>query len=291
MSRKVEVNFTVVAGKKRIGKSNETLKELLFKYIAKLKRRALIYDPSNEYSSYKLDQFLPDGSENPSARKIQIGLLPHNKIAQFSIQNTIEIRRIAPIDKYGRRLTADEQGDLIIEMMDQFRNGCIFIEDLNKTFGDSLPDEVTGFLTNNAHRNCDVIFHVQDIGRLVPKIWQQTNIVRMHKMLDGVDKSKHKLGNDFEIFKIAENIVETEYRKGNIRYFVYIDRDEGKIKGAFTPEMFLKAVTDYIDIDAQHMVKRYTNKKDDFNKAVYTYAQAKQRVKTELFRKYYPAKF
>lgn len=286
--KKDEVNFTVVAGKKRVGKSNETIKQLLFKYVAGLKRKGIIYDPNNEYSQYKIDNYLPDGSENPNARIIKVDSIPHDKIGMFRDQKLVELRRIVPIDKWGRPLDDKQQGALIGRMMTDFRGGCVFVEDLLTVYGDNIPDYVSGFLSNNAHRDCDVLFHVQDIGRLVPKLWQQCNIVRMHKMLDGVDKSRGKLGKDFEIFKIAENIIEDQFRRGKTWYWVYVHRDEGKIKGDFDAMMFLRAITEYIDMDGQDLIKRYERMRGDNNEVIYTYAQAKQRVKTELFNKYWP---
>lgn len=288
---KTEVNLTVVAGRKRIGKSNETIKQLLFKYVAKLRRRCIIYDHNNEYGEYIIDQYNQDGTINPNAKVVRIDTLPHDKIALFSAQKTIEIRRIVPVDKFGRKMMADQQEQLIIKMMDEFRNGCIFIEDLNTVFGDTLPVTVTGFITNNAHRNCDVLFHVQDIGRLVPKIWQNTNIVRLHKMLDGVDKSKHKITIEYEIFKIAELMVEAIYAlggKANESFFVYVDRDYKKIRGKYTTALYLNAIKQYVDIDGQKLIKRIENQRNENNQKKYTYQQARQLVITQLFHRYFP---
>jgi hypothetical protein len=290
---KAEVNLTVVAGRKRIGKSNETIKQLLFKYVAKLRRRCLIYDHNNEYGEYVLDQYNQDGSINPNAKVVRIDTLPHDKIKMFAGQRLIEIRRIVPIDKFGRKMQADQQEQLIIKMMDEFRNGCIFIEDLNTVFGDTLPVTVSGFITNNAHRNCDVIFHVQDIGRLVPKIWQNTNIVRLHKMLDGVDQSKEKLGKaGYEIFKIAELMVESIYNlggKANESYFVYVDRDYKKIRGKYATAHYLNAIKQYVDLEGHQMVKRMENQREGTSdKKKYNYQQARQLVITQLFNRYFP---
>lgn len=289
---KSEVNLTVVAGRKRIGKSNETIKQLLFKYVAKLRRRCLIYDHNNEYGEYTIDYYNSNGTVNPNAKVIRIDTLPHNKISEFSSQNQIEIRRIVPVDKFGRKMMPDQQEQLIIKMMDEFRNGCIFIEDLNTVFGDTLPVTVSGFITNNAHRNCDVIFHVQDIGRLVPKIWQNTNIVRLHKMLDGVDQSKEKLGKaGYEIFKIAELMVDAVYSvggKANESFFVYVDRDYKKIRGRYTTALYLDAIKKYVDLDAHQQIKRIERQRDESNKTKYTYQQARQLVITQLFNRYFP---
>jgi hypothetical protein len=141
----------------------------------------------------------------------------------------------------------DEQDDLIVKMMMEFRGGCLFIDDLNTVFGDSLPKKVSGFFSNNAHRDCDILMQMQSVGRVLPKMWQNTNAVRFHKQLDSVKSSKAKLKDDYEIFLLAEKLVNFQYANGNKRFFVWVDKDENKIRGAFNKAMFERAIIDYLE--------------------------------------------
>jgi hypothetical protein len=180
--------------------------------------------------------------------------------------------------------------NVMIGAMQDFKNGCLLIDDMNTIFGDSLPTQVSGFLTNNAHRGCDIILHVQDIGRILPKMWQNIDFLRMHKMYEGVDSASEKLSsNNYQIFKIMENMVDTQYELGNKRFFVTADRDSNKIKGNYTSSMLLQAIQQFVEVDGASLIKRFENIKDDNRKSVYSYSQAKQRVKGDLFRKYLPA--
>jgi len=286
---KDEVSLTLAAGKKRVGKTNESLKQLLYQYVGKLARRSLIFDPNNEYSDYVIDGKLENGEPNPRGVPVKIAKILPDQLPMFNRQKIIEIRRLVPYNEYGLKLDPENQAKLIIDAMQTFKNGCLLIDDLNTVFGDSLPTQVSGFLTNNAHRGCDIILHVQDIGRILPKMWQNIDFLRMHKMYEGVDSANEKLSpSNYQIFKIMENMVEKQYDLGNRRFSVTADRDQNKIKGNYTTGMLLQAVQEYVEVDANHLIKRYLNILDNNRKSIYSYADAKQRVKTDLFKKYLP---
>jgi len=275
-----ETKLIVVSGRKRIGKSNETLRMLYNEYTrGQYARKVLIFDPNNEYGAYEL-------YDRGVKRVVRVPLLGHNDILSFNKQKLIEIRRIVPINQYGQPLTPDEQDFLIVKMMQEFRGGCLFIEDLNTVFGDSLPKRVSAFFTNNAHRDCDIVIQLQSIGRILPKMWQNTQVIRFHAQLDSVDQSKNKLKEDYEIFKIAQLMVNFQYENGNIRFFVFVDKEDKKIRGAYSRAMFEKAVMDYLG-ENDGLVKKEMNKVD-FNtgKKRYTPKDALEAVKRRIIKEY-----
>jgi len=276
-----ETKLIVVTGRKRIGKSNETLRLLWDEYTrGDFKRKALIFDPNNEYGAYEL-------FHNGRKEKVNIPVLGHDDIVKFNKQRLVEIRRIVPINKYGKPLLPEDQDDLIVKIMSEFRGGCLFIEDLNTVFGDSLPKKVSAFFTNNAHRDADIIIQMQSIGRILPKMWQNTQLIRFHKQLDSVDQSKGKLKEDYEIFKIAENMVSYQYEQGNVRFFVWLDKEDKKIRGNFTKEMFDFAVDEYLS-ENNSLVTRQM-KKIDFatGKQKYTPKEAYDSVKDKFYKEYF----
>ena len=236
----------LVTGVKRIGKSNGTIKFLNEIYCRDTSygpgRKALIYDHNNEYKNYTVHR------DDGTTYNVNVPLIGHDDITRFSNQRFVEMRRITPIDKYGRPMSADDQDALIVRAMTEFRGGCLFIEDLNTVFGDSLPKAVSGFFTNNAHRDCDIILHVQSIARVVPKLWQNCNMVRFLRQQDSVLESKEKLGAHFTLFQLEQLIVDFQYNNGNKRYYLYVDKDERKIVGNVTQGMFDKAVIDYLQM-------------------------------------------
>ena len=276
-----ETKLIVVTGRKRIGKSNETLRFMYNEYTRGLfARKGLIFDPNNEYGAYEL-------YANGRKTIVNVPLLLPQDITKFNKQKVVEIRRIVPLDKYNQPLLPEDQDDLLVKMMSEFRGGCLWIEDLNTVFGDSLPKKVSGFLSNNAHRDCDIILQMQSIGRILPKMWQNTQIVRFHSQLDSVEQSKNKLKEDYEIFKIAQEMINYQYNNGNTRFFVWVDKEDKKIRGNYSKGMFDKAVMDYLS-ENNHIVKREMNKIDfTTGGKKYTAQEALSAVKDGLFREYY----
>jgi hypothetical protein len=195
------------------------------------------------------------------------------------------MRRIVPIDKYGKPLSGEEQDKLIVKCMTEFRGGCLWVEDLNVVFGDTLPKRVTGFFTNNAHRDCDIILQLQSISRILPKMWSNCNSVRMHKQLDSADQSKNKLKDNYELFKIAQILVNEEYDNGNIRFFVWIDMDDHKIRGAYSLAQYKMAVREYIS-ENPVQIKREMSKMN-FGGNNYTQDDALQALTNRLIKEFY----
>ncbi len=275
-----ETKLIIVTGRKRIGKSNETLRMLIYEYISgSHPRKVLIFDPNNEYGAYEM-------YANGTKSIVRVPVLGHNDILKFNKQRHVEIRRIVPINAYGYPLAPEEQDTLIVKMMTEFRGGCLWIEDLNTVFGDSLPKKVSGFFSNNAHRDCDIVMQMQSIGRVLPKMWQNTQLVRFHAQLDSVDQSKDKLREDYEIFKVAQLMVDFQYNTGNQRFFVWVDKEDKKIRGAYSRKMFDKAIMEYLEENAG-IVKKELNRTDYITgKKKYEPAQALNVVKARLYKEY-----
>ena len=290
-STKRECNLTLVAGVKRIGKSNETLRHILESYIrdnlktGKHGLKCLIFDINNEYGGYEL--FCSD----KKVRMVRVPILDSSKIKQFNMQRVVEVRRIVPSKEKkpdGTLIADDDQAteELLLKVVKDFRGGLLFIDDLNTVFGDSLPKKFAGLLSNNAHRNADILLQVQSIGRILPKMWQNTNYVRFHHQLDSVDDSQDKLTTHYEIFKIAQLLVDERYYNGEKRFFVWVDRDDFKIKGAYTAQQLEAAIDEYISVKSS-VLKPFLDKKDGNGSKVYTYPQAVQMKRKQLFDKFY----
>lgn len=265
------------SGMQGVGKTYLSLKQSLYQaYIAQHKRKSLVFDTNNEYGQYEID-----GTVH------RIPILAHSEIGKYSTNKIPEVKRIIPFHPNGAPMNEDETEALLIKVITLFRGGTLFIEDLNRIYADSLPKRVSGLLCNVRHRNCDVVFHLQSIGRLLPKMRQNTKIVRYHYQLDAVADSADKLAGEIEIFYLAEKLVNAQYEQGNIRFFVYIYRETKKIKGAFSPKMFATAIQEYISENPE--VTRNLERKRDptTSKKVYNLEQATQMKTMELFKRYY----
>lgn len=280
MSRN-EVKLMVTSGRKRIGKSNTTLKEIVYNYIVnkegKKARRVVIFDTNDEYGSYEID----------GKTMVHVKTIPISEVLRFSVHPVVEVRRVVPKKKNGLPMEDYEVEKLLIKCMTDFRGGLLYIEDLNVIWGDSLPKKLTSYICNNAHRDCDIIFSIQSLGRMLPKMWQNTNVVRFHYQNDPLDRQKLK--DDYAIFSIAKTIVDDQYMSGNIRYYLYVDKDDSKIRGDVTREMALQSIREYLMMN-NNTVKKYQSKIDVTGKMQNDYKTAFGLAVNELFKKYFDFK-
>lgn len=205
-----------------------------------------------------------------------------------------DVRRIRPYYLSGGKwkpMGAEEKMNTLSKVLQPkigFRGGCLLIDDINKYVEDyEMPKDLTGQLAGNAHSDLDIILHYQSVGRILPKVIQNTNMFRYHYQLDPVSKSATKLSDATEVFQIAEIMVNDQYQvKKNKRFFVFIDREEGKIMGNFNYSMFDAALVEYISMN-DGVLRPYLRQKNDLGKPIYTYQQAVQHVKSKLFQKYW----
>lgn len=262
----------IVTGKKRVGKSYESLRQLLYyAYISKTPRKSLIYDVNNEYGNYTIEN---------KVHKIQT--IKEKDLIKYSNHKGGEVRRIVPILDNGLPMEPEEAEALLIKTITYSRNVIIMIDDLNTIFGDSMPVKFSSLLCNNAHRGADVILQIQSVGRLLPKLLQNCEIIRFHSQLDDVDDSKGKLMGDYKILKIAQLMVNKVARTTNPRFFVNVYRNEGRIKGAFSPRMLATAIQDYL-LENPSELTPMLQRRDGKGKKVYTYETALQIKVKEMY--------
>ena len=245
-----EPKLLVAVGKKGVGKSYTT-KEMMNNYAyANPKRRVLILDVNDEYFDVK-------------AISIQ-------DVPLFSIHPQIEVRRIRPFLDNGKRMTLDDIASTLFIILETFRNGLLLVEDINKYISDTMPNDLVGAICTNRHIGVDIIMHYQSIGRITSKVWQNLNIIRMHKITDAVKKHKHKFEDKYEYLSIAEIMINQEYEKGNKHFFVYVDVDDEKVYGSFTKAQYDNAVNIFIQNNYSNIINPMLNARGMDGKKVHT---------------------
>ncbi len=240
----------LVVGKKRVGKTYATIQSLdkavmgnPAKGIAP--RKALIFDVNDEFSNFKF---------NGGQRKIK--RLAIKDIELFSIHPLAEIRRIAPFWDDGRRLTTSDMHEVLSIILDNYRNGILLVEDINKYTGDNVSSDLIGSLATCRHAGLDVYAHFQQISRAGnPKLFGNANFIRYHKTNDTVSRHEKKFEEKTELLQLAENIVNYFYSvKGYtedekyLRTYVWVDVDESKIKPGNFP---------FTDVDVDNSIRKY----------------------------------
>jgi len=262
-----EPKLLVAIGKKGVGKSFTTEK-MIQSYVmgnpAKgvPARRVLILDVNDEYANYK-------------AIRIQ-------DVTLFSVHPMIEARRIRPFLDDGKKMTLDDIAQTLFVILDTFRNGLLLIEDVNKYISDTMPNDLVGAICTNRHIGVDIILHYQSIGRITSKVWQNVNIIRLHKFTDTVKKHKHKFEDKFEYLSIAEAMINYKYEQGDKYFFLFADIDNDKIYGSFTNEDMEMAVNIFLQQNYNNLINPLLNARDDMGKKIHTAPTAIADMKKRL---------
>lgn len=257
-------------GKKGVGKSYETITQLY--ELAKSKpypRKGLIFDVNNEFGDFPFG-----GNKNHKIKAISLADIP-----LFSMSNVVDVRRITPYFDDGSVMTLDKMTEVLSYIISVYRGGTLLVEDPTKYIGDTIKQDIIGALATARHIECDIMIHFQSIQKFChPKIVANTNYVRFHKTNDRVSRYKDRLGDKYEIFQIAENLVNLKYEDHsdieNTRFWVYIDNDDSRIMAGrrpFTEKDVDMAIHKYINDNYKTILTEYTNKRDfETNQIIYT---------------------
>jgi hypothetical protein len=266
-----EPKLLVAVGKKGCGKSFTT-KKMMYQYAqgnpvrGVPSRRVLILDVNDEFTEFQ-------------------AIAPKD-VGLFSVHPRIEIRRVRPFHDDGKKMTLDDIANTLFFILENYRNGMLLVEDINKYISDTMPNDLIGAICTNRHIGVDIMIHYQSIGRITSKVWQNLNIIRMHKITDYVKKHKHKFEDKFEYISIAEIIVNKRYEDGDKHFFLYIDVDDEKVYGAFSKSEFEQAVEIFIQNNYDNVIKPMLNARDAKGKNVYTPESAIIETKRKLMTHY-----
>jgi len=259
--------LVVVCGKKGVGKSYLT-EQIIQQYVrgnpvkGTPPRRALILDVNDEFTKVKA--------------------IAIKDIAKFSAHPIIEARRVRPFHSDGKKMTLDDIAATLLYILDNYKNGLLLIEDINKYTADTMPNDLVGAICTNRHIGVDIIIHYQSIGRITTKVWQNLSAIRFHKITDTVAKHAHKYEDKVEYLSIAEMMVNNEYAKGNIRFYVTADVDKEKILGNYTDEMYDAAVAKYISKKYKDLINPLLKERDENGKKIYNNQSAYNSIKERL---------
>lgn len=270
MSELREPKLGVAVGRKGCGKTYTTAL-MIDKYVKGNPsngippRRVLILDVNDEYEKVKG--------------------LKLSDVIRFSAHPKIEARRIRPFHENGIRMTLREIQEVLFKILNDYRGGLLLIEDINKYVSDYLPNDLVGAICTNRHTDTDIILHFQSIGRISPKIWQNLNWIRFHKITDDVIKHRNKFEEKLELLLLVESYINEEYENGNKRIYVYVDIDDEKVIINNKPK-FERIVQQYL-IDNQKKLLVPMTKTNPLVKQKPLSLEQALKKKTELLMKQY----
>jgi hypothetical protein len=271
----------VVVGMQGVGKSYETIRMMLD--AAKGSpgvppRKGLIFDTNDEFGDFEFE-----------GGRMQIKSISLKDITLFTVHSICEIRRIRPFFDNGQPMTSDEKAQVLFEILEHFNNGIMLVEDINTYVSDNFPADIIGKIVSTRHRSTDMILHFQNVGRAGhPKIFANTSFIRMHKTNDPVSRHESKFREKTELLQIAEYIVDTKYKSGDERFFLWIDVVWSKIRGNFTKLDAEDAIHEYTSLNYNTTVKPYLLKRSKESGALlYDAKQAMEMAREEMMNKYF----
>lgn len=258
----------VAVGMKGIGKSKRTM-DILQEYLQLVRQRVLLVDTQDEYW--------------------QIRSLRYDQVSLFSQHPEITIRRIRPFKFNGDEMTPDEKAELTGHILNNYRNGMLVLEDINDYLYDYVPMDIVGKILSQRHKGMDIIMHFHSLGAIQKKIWRHINVIRMHKCEDNVVDNKDKFTEKYELFKVAENLVNDQYFAGNIYFSLELLMAARKITGEFTEDDRQKAVEDYISQHYNKLINPYLNRQTMAGVKQYTRESAFQAEVERITSAYFNA--
>jgi hypothetical protein len=277
-----ECRIIIACGKRGVGKSVETIR-LIDEYVkgnptmGTPPRKALIFDVNDEFSNFWYF------GQQRSIKAISI-----KDIMKFSIHPKVECRRIRPFWDNGKKMTINDMAEVLGIILDNYRNGLLLVEDINKYLSDAMPSDLIGSLATSRHIGLDIISHFQNIGRAGnPKILGNLNMIRLHKTNDTVERHKNKFEEKTEILQIAENIVNKRFFGGDTRFFLYVDVDNMKIRGKFTKEEVDDAIHQYITERYNRIISPLLQLRDKKGKKIHTEESALRMANEEKKKVYF----
>lgn len=286
MSNKREALLGIAVGRKGVGKTYTTLQTIASYLKGNLQtgqkpRKVLILDVNNEFQNVKKDH---QNLAFPDIKAIALHDVP-----RFTYHPKIEARRVSILKPEGGKMSIDEIQKALSFILANYQNGLLLIEDINKFISDSLPNDLMGSIATQRHVSVDVIIHFQTLGKAAhPKLWGNCNWLRFHKCDDTVKRHANKFAGNIEHLQLLEKLVDIEYKKGNNRFYAYLDKDYGKIKGNFTKQTFLNMIEQYLEENDNIVSKEYRRKNIRTGKAIYSsQAQAADTIIKKYFDEYY----
>ena len=209
-------------------------------------RKCLVFDTNGEFTT---DAFAKNGHANFVAKRIAV-----KDVEAWcrDLKAPAECRRID-----AKSLSIKEKKAALEYMIGKVRNIMLVIEDIN-TYILSVThfEEIVGKIVSLRHSAVDVLISFQSLRAIEPRIWQNSRWVRMHRSSDNVDEIKNKVTN-YELFKIAQIMVNLRYQKGDKRFFLFITEFGQKIEGKFKKDEFENACVKYLVLNKK-LVKEHS---------------------------------
>ncbi|MEM7291409.1 MAG: zonular occludens toxin domain-containing protein [Pseudomonadota bacterium] len=196
---------------------------------------------------------------------------------------SVQVRRIRPITPDGQNMTIADKREMVALMVNNFRNGLLVLDDIDKYMTGAKGQTVVGLLTTNRHNGLDIMISHQSIAKVTTTEWQNCTWLRLHKQVDDVARYKNRIPNYF-LVRIATFIVDEQYDlaseavstglltedefKRQKSFFVYVNMRKLKIRGC-SKKAFIRACWKFIHQEKGREIKAMLNECNKDGSAVF----------------------
>ncbi len=258
--------LVLVCGETGVGKTYRTLNEIEYYMLdnsatGKKGRKVLVFDANDD----------------------DFPLLPTVSPQHVRALTRVQSRRIRPYNKDGSSMSIEEKRETVEKILEQYRNGLLILEDLDKYMVGAKGQSVIGVLTTNRHVGLDIMISHQSIAKVTTTEWQNATWLRIHHQVDDIKRYKERIPNYF-LVRIACHIVDEQYNavcrafdaaKINYEdarkykgYFVYINIRKLLIRGC-SKEAFIRAAKKFIDTEETGKIRLMLQERDKNDKPIY----------------------
>lgn len=261
-----EPKMIIAIGTKGVGKTHTTC-DVIQRYTqsdeatGKEGRKVLIFDVNEEYNNEEIGN---------KGFTFQTQLLDIKDLVKFAQQKRVEVRRILPRDENGKPLGIDGKVKMLNQILEEYKGGMLLLEDINSYMVDTTAAKgIISSMTTNRHKDMDIYIHLQSLAPVTPRMWQNCTEIRFHKQSDTVARYKNRIPND-TLYFITEALVNMVYLT-NQRFYVYVNNEYQKIRGAFTKKTFQLACYSFLQDNPSiisNAQKRYHKDKSAREKAI-----------------------
>lgn len=263
-----DAKMWIVIAKRGTGKTNKTFS--ICETAAKKGRKVLMFDMKNEFYSYRYRE----------DRYVSIKTIPYKYVSLFSVQTKGEMRRTLPVTDAGKAMGTDEMKERLSFVLENFRNGILWLEDINRYIADNQPNDLIGMLATLRQQSVDAFIHFQMIQKAAnPKLLQLCNYIRLHDTGVSAEQYRDKFGEELtDMLVIAQTIITRRVREGRrvndesergLYFNCTIDIDERKILGIFTKNEAKEAIDRFISDNSKRTILKEYNRTDKFGKKIW----------------------
>lgn len=271
---KAEPIIMYATGMTGVGKTYRTLQMVKAYHKQHPNRPILFLDTNNEFGKFCKSIYF-DIIDYQMAHKEKLKNPKKGRVTKTEdvLRNFKKgIRRIEPFTMQGRQDMSSAQFRMaMILIVKNFFNGLVIFDDVNTYMMNAnwTATDVISIFKKYRHPGLDLVFHAQSLEPLVKYHYEATSVIRMQYDTFSLQKIRDRLGEYYQIMRIAQYIVKDQYEdKNNERFCLFVWLRSRKIKGV-TKEQFLLGCQTYLiregkkdeDLDALEKEVAYDNKR------------------------------